>query len=85
MAAGGYSLGGAGWLVYCKYFHVQAAAPVIEPGRMPGYGYGADNATELVLGFFNMHVAFNLFTVLVAGILHLPGLVMLVVLSHWFV
>lgn len=36
------------------------------------------------LGFFNMHVAFNLFTVLVAGILHLPGLVMLVVLSQWF-
>jgi len=37
------------------------------------------------LGFVDKHVAFNLFTVLVAGILRLPGLVMLVLMSQWFV
>jgi len=37
------------------------------------------------LDFVDMHVAFNLFTVLVAGILRLPGLVMLVLISQWFV
>lgn len=40
---------------------------------------------NLALGFANMHVAFNPFTVLVAGIFHLPGLVLLVVLTRWFV
>jgi inhibitor of the pro-sigma K processing machinery len=36
------------------------------------------------LGFLDMHVAFNPFTVLVAGILRLPGLVMLVLMNQWF-
>ena len=40
---------------------------------------------NLALGFANMQVAFNPFTVLVAGIFHLPGLVLLVVLTRWFV
>jgi len=39
---------------------------------------------NLVLGLVNMHVAFNPFTVLVAGIFQLPGLVLLVVLTMWF-
>jgi len=38
----------------------------------------------LALGLVNMHVAFNPFTVLVAGIFQLPGLVLLVVLTMWF-
>lgn len=37
------------------------------------------------LEFLDMHVSYNLFTVLVAGILQLPGLVMLVLMNHWFV
>ena len=39
---------------------------------------------NLALGLVNMHVAFNPFTVLVAGIFQLPGLVLLVVLAMWF-
>jgi len=39
---------------------------------------------NLALGLVNMHVAFNPFTVLVAGIFQLPGLVLLVVLTMWF-
>ena len=37
------------------------------------------------LGYWDMHVACNPFTVLVSGILRVPGLVMLVLLSWWFV
>jgi len=40
---------------------------------------------NFVLGFVDMHVAFNPFTVLIAGILQIPGLVMLVLLTLWFV
>ncbi|WP_161821038.1 pro-sigmaK processing inhibitor BofA family protein [Sporotomaculum syntrophicum] len=36
------------------------------------------------LGYLEMHVAYNPFTVLVAGILRLPGLVVLVFMSQWF-
>lgn len=36
------------------------------------------------LGYLDMHVAYNPFTVLVAGILRLPGLVMLVLMNQWF-
>ncbi len=36
------------------------------------------------LGFLDMHVAFNPFTMLIAGILRLPGLVLLVLISQWF-
>lgn len=39
---------------------------------------------NLVLGIFNMYVAYNPFTVLVAGMFHIPGLVLLVVLTLWF-
>lgn len=40
---------------------------------------------NLVLGLVDMHVAVNPFTILVAGIFQLPGLVLLVVLTLWFV
>lgn len=40
---------------------------------------------NLILGYAGMHVAFNLFTVLVAGILQLPGLILLVILTQWLV
>lgn len=42
-------------------------------------------ALNFVLGYFDMHVAVNPFTVLVAGILRLPGLVLLLIISAWFV
>jgi inhibitor of the pro-sigma K processing machinery len=40
---------------------------------------------NFILGYVGLHVAFNPFTVLVAGILQLPGLIMLLVLTHWFI
>ncbi len=40
---------------------------------------------NFILGYVDMHLAINPFTVLVAGILQLPGLVMLIVLSLLFV
>jgi inhibitor of the pro-sigma K processing machinery len=39
---------------------------------------------NFVLGFVDMHVAFNPFTVLIAGMLQIPGLVLLVLLTVWF-
>lgn len=38
-----------------------------------------------VLGQVDMHVAMNPFTVLVAGMFQLPGLLLLVVMTIWFV
>jgi len=40
---------------------------------------------NLALGLVDMHVVVNPFTVLVAGIFKLPGLLLLVVLTMWFV
>ena len=39
---------------------------------------------NLALGLVNAHVVVNPFTVLVAGILQLPRLLLLVVLTMWF-
>jgi len=40
---------------------------------------------NLALGFVHMHVAVNPFTMLVAGIFQLPGLLLLLVMTRWFV
>lgn len=40
---------------------------------------------NFILGLMDMHVAFNPFTILIAGILQLPGLILLVLLTQWFV
>jgi len=40
---------------------------------------------NFVLGFFNLHVAINPITIMVAGVLQFPGLVMLILLGIWFI
>ncbi len=40
---------------------------------------------NLLLGCFGMHVAVNPFTVLVAGLLQLPGVLLLLILAVWLV
>lgn len=40
---------------------------------------------NLILGFLDMHLAVNLFTILIAGILQVPGVIMLLVINQWFI
>jgi len=40
---------------------------------------------NFILGFLDMHLAVNLFTILIAGVLQVPGIVMLLIISQWFI
>jgi len=40
---------------------------------------------NFILGFLDMHLAVNLFTILIAGILQVPGIIMLLVINQWFI
>lgn len=42
-------------------------------------------AFNFILGYAGLHIAINPFTMLVTGILQLPGLIMLLILTRWFV
>ncbi|WP_051273369.1 pro-sigmaK processing inhibitor BofA family protein [Desulfotruncus alcoholivorax] len=39
---------------------------------------------NFILGFLNMHLAVNFFTILIAGILQVPGIIMLLIINQWF-
>lgn len=40
---------------------------------------------NIFLGVFGMHIPINLVTILLAGVLHVPGVILLVILSYLFV
>ena len=39
---------------------------------------------NFILGFLDLHLAVNLFTILIAGVLQVPGIIMLLIISQWF-
>lgn len=41
--------------------------------------------SNFILGFLDMHLAVNFFTILIAGVLQVPGIIMLLIISQWFI